>query len=40
METRRRALLVLIALGGSAVLGSYVLAFVYTPAVEADSASP
>ena len=36
MEIQRRALLVLIALGGGAVLGSYVLAFVYAPAVEAD----
>ena len=36
MEIQRRALLVLIALGGGAVLGSYVLAFVYAPAAEAD----
>jgi len=36
VEAQRRALLVLIAVGGSAVLGSYVLAFVYAPAVEAD----
>ena len=31
MASQRRSLLILIALGGSAVLGSYVLALVGTP---------
>lgn len=35
MEAQRRSLLLLIAIGGAAVLGSYVLAFVYSPAIRA-----
>lgn len=33
MEAERRSLLLLIAIGGSAVLASYVLAFVYEPEI-------
>lgn len=35
MDTQRRSLLLLIAIGGSAVLGSYVLAFAYEPGIRA-----
>ncbi|MEZ4291399.1 MAG: hypothetical protein R3E53_13025 [Myxococcota bacterium] len=35
MHAQRRSLLLLIVLGGSAVLGSYVLAFVVEPAIRA-----
>jgi len=35
MEAQRRSLFILIAIGGAAVLGSYVLAFAYEPGIRA-----